>query len=871
MALERLPIEEVLPELVRQLSSAGAVVLKAEPGAGKTTRVPPAVLDAGLADLSNKRPGQIIVLQPRRVAARAAAARISDERGTELGAEIGYQVRHESRVSKQTRIVVCTEGIFLRRLQDDPLLENTAVVVFDEFHERSLDSDVALALTRLVREQVRPDLRIVVMSATLDAAPVSAYLGGCPSIECPGRTFPIELEYLQFPSNLPVDRLAADGIKQMVPRTSGHLLVFLPGVGEIRQTGANIETFAQEHDLAITPLYGEMPLDEQQLVLRPSKKRKLILCTNIAETSLTVDGVTAVVDTGLARINRFDPQFGLNRLELSRISRASATQRAGRAGRTGPGKALRLWTEREQLSLAEFELPEIARVDLSESVLRIIDWGERDLYAFPWYEPPPRTSIEQALSLLDRLDAISDGSITELGRQMVGLPLQPRLARLLLEGVRLGSPDRAALCAALLSERSPFRRTQPRDADERRGGASGRPWEQVSMHQSDSDVLDRIAALEAFADKSAPPALTGVELSPGAAKFVLRASDQLRRLVSDYGIGGRRAAPADGTGGLQPASATDDAILRALAIAFPDRICKRRQPRDKRAVMVGGRGVKLADDSALWDDTELFVAVESVDLDKTDLLVRQASRVERDWLPESHITTSIDVSFDTTRQKVVAMKRTRFCDLILEESIAAIPPDIDPGAVLAEAVAANLDINALVDDDARNYLARIECLRAALPELQLPDFGDNPWLQLLPVWCCGVSSVAELKSNSLVHAIQSRLTHQQTSAIDQEAPERLPLPGGRSVKLQYEAGKPPVLAARIQELFGMAETPRIARGRLPVLVHLLAPNYRVQQITPDLASFWKNTYADVKKELKGRYPKHKWPDDPFKIPTDSKS
>jgi ATP-dependent helicase HrpB len=797
--------------------------------------VPPAILDAGLATLQGGRPGQIVVLQPRRVAARAAAARMSEERGTTIGAEIGYQVRHEGRSCRQTRILVCTEGVFLRRLQEDPLMENTAVVIFDEFHERSLDSDVALAMSRMVREQVRSDLRLVVMSATLDSAPISRYLGDCPVIESPGRTYPIDVEFLQFPANAPLESLVTDGIKRLLPRTPGHLLAFLPGVGEIRQVETNMETLAKEGDLAIMPLYGDMPLEEQQLVLRPSKQRKLVLATNIAETSLTIEGVTAVVDSGMARINKFDPNVGLNRLELSRISKASAAQRAGRAGRTAPGVCLRLWTEREHLSLPDFESPEISRLDLSECILRLLAWGERDVRAFPWFESPPPAAVEQALALLDRLDALSGEMLTDLGRRMASLPLQPRLARLLFQGELSGVAKRAALCTAVLSERSPFRR-------------SGPPTQ--SRHRSDSDVLDRMDAIEAFETQRLRDSPVG-ELLSGPTKQILRVRDDLYRLVAHDSN--------DKIHALQ----SSDLILRAITTAFPDRICKRRQPEEPRGVMVGGRGVKLAQESAVTEG-ELFIAVELIDLDKAELVVRQASRVERAWLPQSHLTSGIEVSYDRARQKVVALKRTRFCDLILDEVITGLPADVDPGAVLAQAVLADADFESLIDESSKDYLARIQCLRQWLPELSLPEFGADPWREFVPAWCFGAGSIAELKSRSMVHAIQSRLTRDQIVAVEREAPERIPLASGRPVKLQYEKGKPPVLAARIQELFGVTETPRIARSRVPVLVHLLAPNYRVQQITPDLAGFWKNTYPDVKKELKGRYPKHAWPDDPLR-------
>lgn len=825
-----------------KLRQEGAVVLTAQPGAGKTTRVPPAMLEAGLANLPNKTSGQIVVLQPRRVAARAAAARISEERGTELGAEIGYQVRHESRASKQTRILVCTEGVFIRRLQNDPLLEDVAAVVFDEFHERSLDSDLALAMVRQVRKEVRPDLRILVMSATLDTAPVAEYLGQCPTVESEGRTYPIAIEYLPFPPNGPIDRLAVDGIKAMLSRTQGHLLVFLPGVGEIRQTERLLsESLGSDETLTIMPLYGDLPLDEQQRVLRPSRGRKVVLATNVAETSITIDGVTAVIDSGLARVNRIDPQLGLNRLGLARIAKSSAKQRAGRAGRTAPGLCLRLWTEKEQHMMAEFDMPEIARVELSECVLQLIAWGESDVRAFPFFEAPPAAATDRALELLERLDALDGGALTELGRRMAHLPLQPRLARLLLEGQRFGHVERAAVAAALLAERDPFRR-------------SGPPTQ--AQHHSDSDVLDRVSALEDFDRKQWHHSVVG-ELQAGAAKRILRSSEQLIRLTKEAGAANNQRQPP-------LIASADEALLRALLVAFPDRVCRRREAKGRRGVMVGGRGVRLADDSAVAEG-ELFAAIEFVDsASQSELLVRQASLVQRSWLPESQITSSVDVTYDAGREKVIAMKRTRFCDLVIDEIPTACPPSIDPGHLLAETLRGQqFDLTTLVDEQSQRYLARIQCLREWLPELELPDFGPDPWTDLLPQWCIGCSSLAELRTTSVITAIQSRLTSQQLADIEKEAPDKILVPSGRLVALDYNPGAAPILAVRVQELFGMRQTPRLARSRVSLLLHLLAPNYRVQQITPDLASFWTNTYPQVKKELKRRYPKHSWPDDPL--------
>lgn len=858
-------------------NSDTGLVLIAAPGAGKTTRVPPAVLDAGLAELNSSnqeaeqgngsksiRPGQIIVLQPRRVAARAAATRISDERGTKLGEEIGYQVRHESKVSARTRIVICTEGVFLRRLQKDPMLENIAVVIFDEFHERNLDSDLALALVQQVRTELRPDLKIIVMSATLDAEPVSRYLSNCPVLQSPGRTYPVNIEYLASqPAATNIEQTVCDGVKKMLAKSDGHILAFLPGVGEIRKTQELLEAIAERENLLLLPLYGDLPLEEQQRVLNISSQRKVVLATNIAETSLTIDGITAVVDSGMARVNRLDPRLGLNRLGLERISQASADQRAGRAGRTAGGDCLRLWTEREHKSMAAFSPPEIERVDLSECALQLLAWGEKDLQSFAWFQAPPPASLSRALELLDRLDALENGRLTELGRKMAQLPLQPRLARLLVEGAESGQIKDTALCAALLSERDPLKRSTENTG---------------AKHKSESDVMDRVWALNEFAEHGHKHSFAG-ELMVNPAKQILRAAEQLTKLVSEFkSIDSERTNnQRQSTGKDQPNKANkldekkaEEAVMRAIMVAFVDRICRRREPGGKTAIMVGGRGVRLAIDSAVTD-AELFVAVELLETGQSDATVRQASAIDKSWLPKSHLSTSIDVSYDSAREKVVASKCTRFCDLIIEETVSALPTDIDPGEILAKALSsANIDLASLVDDQSKQYLARINCLRDNMPELELPQFSNEPWRELLPLWCMGASSLAELKSHSFIAILQSQLNHEQLTAIEQEAPAQIAVPSGNQIKLFYENGKAPVLAVRIQELFGMTETPRIARSRQPVLMHLLAPNYRVQQITPDLASFWKNTYGEVKKDLKARYPKHSWPDNPLTAQAESR-
>lgn len=837
-----LPIDDVIPQIIEHLKSSGALVLQAQPGAGKTTRVPPALLDAGLGKLAGGKDGQIVVLQPRRIAAKSAAMRIAEERGTRPGGEIGYQVRFEKCTSKDTRILICTEGIFLRRLQEDPFIEDVAAIVFDEFHERSIDSDLSLAMIRQVRNEIRPDLRIVVMSATLETASVAQYLGDCPVVESPGRTFPVAMRYRQTQINEPISEVASSEAKRLFAETDGHMLVFLPGVAEINDAMRALENLSVQANVSVLPLYGDLSLDEQTKVLKPSTSRKLILATNVAETSITVDGVTTVVDSGLARVNRLDPQLGLNRLELCRISKASAQQRAGRAGRTGPGTCLRLWSEREHHMLPDFERAEIARVDLSQCLLQLLAWGEPDVRNFSWFEPPSPDYTERALTLLQRLGAIDqNGKLTSLGREMATYPLQPRLARLLIEGAHNGCATDTAMCAALLSEKSPFRRTSEKGP---------------AAHHSDSDVLDKLAALKDFQNTGKRYSYAG-EILAGPAKNILRTAEQLQRLVPQSD--GNKASRT--TNKLTPAK-VDEVVSRAIMSAFPDRICRRREANSKRAVMVGGRGVKLAEESAVAE-AEFFVAVEVTDSGQSESLVRQASAIERHWLPKELQTSRVEITYDVTRQKVMAVRRSKYCDITLDETPVPIPPDIDPSELLATSLAAKGDLESIIPEEARQFMARVQCLREWMPELEIPDMTLTGWRELLPEWCTGCTSLAELTAEGLIAAIRTRLDANQIAAIEREAPERITVPSGSRIKIDYEPGKPPVVAVRVQELFGLRETPRLAASRVPVLLHLLAPNYRIQQITPDLASFWKNTYADVKKDLKRRYPKHSWPDDPL--------
>jgi ATP-dependent helicase HrpB len=849
MARVSLPIDPVLPEVQETSQRQACLVLRAPTGAGKTTRVPPALLDAGLA-----AQGRIVLLEPRRLAARAAARRMTAERGGQLGDEIGYQIRFDRQCGPQTRIVAVTPGILLRWLHDDPFLESVSTVIFDEFHERSLDNDLALGMVRLIQQTVRPELRIVVMSATLAVEAVAAYLGDCPIIACEGRLYPVEIVHEPRPEQKSWPAAVAQAVARLLDRTSGDLLVFLPGLYEIQQTARQLESLAQERNLAVLPLHGDLPAEKQDAALLRGERRKVVLATNVAETSVTVEGITGVVDTGLARMLVFNPSVGLDRLQLMPISRASAEQRAGRAGRTQPGVCVRLWSATAHRSRPEQTEPEIRRVDLAGAALQLLSLGETDVLNFPWLEPPREATVTQALALLRRLGAVGNQGVTDLGRVLARLPVHPRLGRLLVEGQRWGHPERTALAAALLSERDPFRSDRQSGLSSAGEGATSKA---AGRYGTRSDVLDRVEALEEYQTHGRCPSSFGT-LNRGAAHFVLQARDQLlrslRQETGQLGSFGKPSADVPLSG--------EEAVLRALLAAFPDRVARRRETDRRRGVMVGGRGVRLAPSSGVTDP-ELFLCID-VDARQTETLVRQASAIQRDWLPPELLSVSTEVAFDPETERVSARRRVRFEDLVLEETPAALPDAEQVAQALAAAATEHLERVLPPDDSpAGRYRWRVRCLDQWMPELQLPPLDETQLRALLPGLCLGCRSFDDLRKAPWLETLQGTLTAQQRQAVEREAPERLLVPSGSRVALHYEVGRPPVLAVRIQEVFGLRDTPRIAGGRVRVLLHLLAPNYRPQQVTDDLASFWANTYAQVRKELRARYPKHAWPEDPW--------
>jgi len=843
--LPHLPVADVLAEVVAA-SRTGAVVVTAPPGSGKTMLVPAAILD----DLPKQK--RVVLMQPRRIAARAVAHQIARLRDVPLGGEVGYQVRFDAKVSRDTRLVVETTGIMLRRLLADVSLDGIGAVVLDEFHERTIEMDLVLGLLVRVRQTVRPDLRIIVMSATLAAGPVARLLGdptgreqACPIVSADGRLFPVDTRYGRRGEQRELVDLVANAVPEAVRHTDGHVLVFLPGVGEIMRCEQALTPLADREGHAIFTLFGDLPPEQQDRVLADVGRRKIILSTNVAETSLTIPGVTAVIDSGLARQMRVSAATGLPRLELIPISQAAADQRAGRAGRTGPGVCWRLWDEAAHHHRPAAETPESLRGDMAGPLLQLLALGEQA--EFPWLDEPPPETITNARQLLRQLGAIESpvdaaDRITPLGDELVRLPAHPRLARLLLAGARHGVLRETAIAAALLSERDPFRA----------GGHSRRgPRDKMNV-RTRSDVVDRVLALQAFHAglQLDDPEL---ELHHGGASNVLRTSEQLYGLV-DVPLAARAADPVT-------------AVMRALLEAFPDRLARLRPGTQDRATMVGGRGVRLDGGSRVRQEPFLL----AIDLDDAggEARVRQASAVDPAWLEEEPLAgTNLrkveELLFAPSRRQVEARLRTYWADLVIDETPIAISNAAAAAELLAREAAAQLDRLLPADDSAAGkFLARIRWLAAAAPDLGLPTLDNAALAALLPEVCSGLRSLDEIASADWLSRLQAAVGYERLAEIDRLAPSSHELPNGKRHPLIYEAGKPPTLAVRIQELFGIRDTPRIAGGRVAVLLHLLGPNHRPQQVTSDLASFWQNTYPTVKKELRRRYPKHAWPDDPL--------
>lgn len=823
-----LPIDEVLPELRATLARHRAVVLQAPPGAGKTTGVPPALLDeTWLA-------GQLILmLEPRRLAARAAAARMSALRGEDVGRTVGYQIRFESRVSQHTRVKVVTEGILTRHLQTDPELKEVGLVIFDEFHERHLHADLALALCLDAQRGLREDLKILVMSATLDGVAVAKLLGDAPIVTSRGRSFPVDVRYLSRDSTAPLPQLVGDAIETALARDDGDVLAFLPGAREIRRTQQALEPSLAGR-AEVLPLYGDLPWEAQDRAIQPGAVRRVVLATPIAETSLTIEGIRIVVDSGFARVPRFDPVSGLSGLTTQRISRASAEQRAGRAGRLAPGVCYRLWGQNTQRGLIPHALPEIRTADLAPLALELAAWGVDDPAALSWLDPPPAAAFDQARALLTELDALdAAGRITDIGRAMVRLPLHPRIAHMLFVAERLGLGALACDVAALLSERDIFIGTARRSADFVQRLEALHTWRRGGRH----------AAQLREADIS------------GCAR-VNQASQQYRRLLSPA-----RSDTAD----------VDQAGL-LLALAYPDRIALQRAPGDPRYLLASGRGARLHEaEMRLRQPCIVAASVDAgVDAGATEGFIFLAAPVDPDQLRAqmaSHIRDEAVVRWDLQQQAVVARREERLGALALDSRPL---PNADPEQLRAAMLdgVRRLGLDALPwTREAREWQARVLSLRAWLPDEDWPDVSDETLLATLTDWLApyldGVTRREHLARLDMPAILASRLDWNASRRLDEGAPTHLTVPSGSRLRVEYAPGEAPVLRVKLQEMFGCAETPRVAFGRVPVTLHLLSPARRPIQVTQDLHGFWERTYAEVKKELKGRYPKHPWPDDPW--------
>src|SRR5881394_3176673 len=846
-----LPIDELLPRLRAALADGRSAVLVAPPGAGKSTVVPLALLDQPWA-----RDRKLVMLEPRRLAARAVAARMAASLGERAGETVGYRMRLDTRVGARTRLEVVTEGVFTRMLQGDPALGGVGAVIFDEFHERSLNADVGLALALDARRHVAPELRLLAMSATLDGAAVARLLGGAPVIEHSARVYEVETHYVgkglpalpaaRATDSESLDAVVARVVQRALHESPGDVLVFLPGAAEIRRVDSRLRDASSSADVDVLPLYGELPPTEQDAALAPARagRRKVILATNIAETSLTIDGLRVVVDSGLERRSVFDPASGMSRLETQRISRASAEQRAGRAGRTAPGVCYRLWGESAQRTLAARAPAEIVTADLVPLALELAVWGT-DVDALDWLDAPPAATLASARDLLRRLGALdSAGRVTAHGRALHGLGAHPRLAQMLLAALDLGAARAGAELAALLSER-----------DLLRGGGRGASGER------DSDVRSRLEVLRGEAARDEPAERDGRRA--GVARAALERVRRLERaFLNDLG------APAAARRDL----AVEPGVL--LAFAYPDRIAKRRPGDNGRYQLANGRGASFAGPESIARE-EFVVAVEG------DARILLAAPLKRADLLEHfgpQLVEREEIAWDARAEAVVARRTVRFGELVLEDKpLTEVPPGAATAALLERVRALGADALPW-DDESRDLVARSEfvrTLKGAKGEGEVgtpasadewPDFSDAALMQdlaWLEPFLAGVTRRAHLTRVPLAAALRARLTHAQQRALDELAPAHLTLPTGTRVRIDYRDDNAPIASMRMQEVFGLAATPKIGGGRVPVTFKLLSPGQRPLQVTRDLASFWRNAYVDVRKDMRGRYPRHYWPENPL--------
>ncbi|MDB6094799.1 MAG: Helicase ATP-dependent domain protein [Verrucomicrobia bacterium] len=871
-APRELPIYELESAVVSALRASGRLIVQAPTGSGKSTQIPQMLLRHGV--LGDR--GEVVVLQPRRLATRMLAKRVAEEVGTRLGEIVGYQIRLESRVSELTRIRFVTEGILLRQMSFDAELRGVKAIIFDEFHERHLYGDISLARAVQLQHTTRPDLKVIVMSATLDAGALKAYLAPCEVLVSQGRSFPVRIEYLPKAVNFehePAWEIAARECERVAGETTGDMLVFMPGAYEISRTMQAIQGVRTLRDFVTFPLHGELPPEQQDRAVARYENRKIIVSTNVAETSLTIDGVTAVIDCGLARVARFDPHRGINTLLVEKISVASADQRAGRAGRTAPGVCVRLWTEREHGQRALQELPEVKRLDLSEVVLTLKASGIDDVVNFPWLERPEPRALERAELLLTDLGALATEGregplsppsglsadsvigtrgghapprITEMGRKMLRFPVHPRYARMLLAAQDRGCVRPVALMAALTQGRNFLLRGVPRDVEQAREDTLG------EEHESDFFLLMRAWR---FADKA------GYSL------------DACRRL-GIHAQGARQVGPlfeqflaiAEKEGLDVSERRTDGAEIRKCVLAgFSDQLARRLDGGTLRCELVHNRRGVLARESAI-EKSPLLVAAEISEIEgrggEVNVLLSLATAIEEAWLREifpADYREVRGVTYDETIKRVVSRRERRFRDLVLDAKVSSEEAPLNEAAALLtkEVVAGRLKLEAW-DDSVEQWIIRVNRLAEWFPELEVNPLTEADRATLIEQICYGELGYRDIKDKPVMPVLKDWLTAEQLAVLDDYVPEKLTMGNGRRSKLTYAKEGPPVLSARIQELYGIEGKFTIGHGRVPVKIEVLAPNHRPIQVTDDLGNFWREQYPKVKAELSRRYPRHEW-------------
>ena len=847
MPASDLPIYEIESAIAAALPQRKRVVIQAPTGSGKSTQVPQILLDHGVLGS-----GSVVILQPRRIAARLLAARVAQERNTPLGEEVGYQIRLENVTRPTTRIRYVTEGILLRQMLNDPTLPGVACILFDEFHERHLYGDITLARALQIQQSTRPDLMIGVMSATLAVEQVEDYLRPCTVLESKGRTFPVDIVYLEgrAPSrpgtDTPVWDLAAEAFSTAIRRGEpGDVLVFMPGGFEISRTIQAIQNTPEARGFIVLPLHGELSAQQQDAAVARYPQRKVIVSTNVAETSLTIDGVRIVIDGGLARTPRYDPFRGINTLLIDRISKASADQRAGRAGRTAPGRCFRLWSEKEHRERPNQELPEIKRLDLAEVLLNLKAAGFPDARAFPWLEKPEEKSLLRAEELLRDLGAAAEdtGALTELGRRMLAFPVHPRYARMLIAGGQYGCVRQIALIAALTQGRDLLIRRADKEIAERRDG--------LISGAVNSDFFVLMKAWQ-YADKNnySIDACRQLGIHAQSARQVRPLFEQFLRLAKGEGLS------------VDDRGADDESVQKCILTGFADHLARRLDGGTLRCQLVHQRRGTLSRETAVRE-ASLLVAAEVAEIEGRDVevVLSLITVVKPEWLreifPEGFREQTVAVWDEPTRRAYGETQRL-FRDLVLESKRSEKPPLEQAAHLLATRVMKGELVLKNWDDAVEQWLLRVSCLAAWCPDLELPIITAEDRQHMIAQICHGAVSYKDIKERAVWPVVKDWLNPAQCALVDKHAPERITLPNGRTSKVTYAGETPPYFGATIQNLYGLKESPRIAQGRVPLTVHILAPSQRPVQVTQDLAGFWRDHYPRVKQEMQRKYPRHEW-------------